>query len=99
MILDTGKMTEFLSLPAGEAEAIIEAIKQAEQTNDIEALKWCARRIIWLADVSEIESGDDEHYPARFFNMAWNETLKNDPTPESIIGIIAKINQREGATA
>jgi hypothetical protein len=35
-------MTKFMDFPAEEAEKTIEAMKQAEGTGDIEALKWCA---------------------------------------------------------
>ena len=93
MNLSRGRMTDFIALPAEEAERTFEALKQAEETNDNEALKWCARRLVWLDDTSEIESGDDENYPAHLFNMAWAEQLKNDPPPASIAGIIAKIDQ------
>lgn len=93
MKLDSGRSTDFVSLPAEEAEKTIEAIKQAEQTNDIEALKWCARRIVWLDDVSEIVCGDDTFHPAHLFNKTWADTLKTDPVPDSIKDIIARIDQ------
>ena len=93
MKLDKGQMTDFLSLPAEEAEKTIEAMKLAEQTNDIEGLKWCARRIVWLCEGAGHERGDDEAYPARLFNKAWADLSKNDPPPESIASIIAKIDQ------
>jgi hypothetical protein len=95
MKIDEGKMTYYLELPAEEAEKVLEALKQAEQTNDIEALKWCARRLVWLDDTSEITSGDDNGYPADIFNRAWAETLKNDPVPESIADIIARIDNED----
>ena len=93
MKLDKIKMTEFLMLPADEAKAIIATLKQAEKTNDIEALKWGARRIVWLDDASEIGSGDDEFYPERLFNIAWAKEIESDPPPESISTTIAKIGQ------
>ena len=95
MKIGSGRVTDYLSLPAEEAERTIEAMKQAEQASDIEALKWCARRIVWLDDTSEIVSGDDLSYPEHLFNKAWGEQLKNDPVPESIKDIIAQIDQEE----
>jgi hypothetical protein len=92
---DKGGWTDFLALPAEEAERTLEALKQAEQTNDIEALKWCARRLAWLDDTSEIESGDDEFYRERLFNKAWADQLKADPPPDSVAGIIARIDQED----
>jgi hypothetical protein len=99
MKLDSGRSTDFLSLPAEEAERTIEAMKQAEQTSDIEALKWCARRIVWLDDTSEIIGGDDGYHPAHIFNRAWNEQLKNDPAPDSIAAIINRADEPEPVTA
>jgi hypothetical protein len=93
MKLDKGKMTDFLYLPVDEAERTLEALKQAEQTNDVEAMKWATRRLSWLDDVSEIGGGDDKFYPVHLFNKAWAETIKNDPVPESIAAIIARIGQ------
>ncbi|MCL2277180.1 MAG: hypothetical protein FWC21_04720 [Treponema sp.] len=89
-----GKYKEyyFLELPAEEMEKLIEAMKKAEQENDVEALKWCARRMVWLNDISQIIIEDDPFYPERIFNMTWNEHLKNDPVPESIKEIIAQID-------
>jgi len=95
MKLDSGRMTDFLSLPADEAERTLEAMKQAERTNDIEALKWCARRLVWLDDTAQIASGDDSFYPAHIFNKAWAEMLKTDPPPKSIAEIISRIDEDE----
>jgi len=88
MKLSEGRSTNYLSLPADEAEKVIEAMKLAEQKNDIEALKWTARRIAWLDDTSEITGGDDSFCPAHIFNKTWAEMLKTDPPPESIAEII-----------
>jgi hypothetical protein len=110
MKLDSGRSTDFLSLPVEEAERTIEAMIKAEQTGDIEAmikaeqtgdieaLKWCARRLAWLDDTSEIISGDDAYYPAYVFNRAWDEQIKNDPTPESIAAIINRADEPEPVT-
>jgi len=95
MKLDSGRMTGFLSLPADEAEKVIEAMKLAEQTNDIEALKWTARRIVWLDDTAQITSGDDYFHPAHIFNRTWAEILKTDPPPKSIAEIINRIDEDE----
>ena len=99
MKLDSGRSTDFLTLPVEEAERTIEAMKLAEETNDIEALKWCARRIVWLDETAEIIGGDDAFFPAHIFNKAWGEILKAEPPPASIAGIIAKIDQAEPITA
>jgi hypothetical protein len=95
MKLDEGKSTRFLSLPLEETERTLEALKQAEETNDIEALKWCARRLAWLDETSETERGDDDNYPAHLFNEAWADALKVDPAPQSIAGIMAQIDGEE----
>jgi len=88
-----GGSTEFVNFPAEETEKVIEAMKLAEQKNDVEALKWCARRIVWLDDTSEIIGGDDYFHPAHIFNKTWGEMLKSDPPPESIAGIINRIDE------
>ena len=99
MKLDEGRMTDFLMLPIEEAEAIIEAMKQAEQVGDIETLSWATRRIVWLyEEASNVTGYDDRDYPAHLFNKVWAETLKNDPPPESIAATIAKIGQGEPET-
>ena len=91
MELDSGGLTDFLMLPAEEAKIITDELKKAEKTNDIEALKWCARRIVWLDDVSEIISSGDNFYPAHVFNKAWEKELKSDTVPDSMTAIIALI--------
>ena len=96
MKLDSGGTTEFLAFPLEETEKVIEAMEQAEQAEDIEALKWCARRFVWLGEIAEIEDGDDRSYPASVFNKAWAETVKNDPPPESITGIFTRLERTEG---
>jgi hypothetical protein len=88
-------MTDYLELPAEEAKKVIEAMKLAEQTNDIEALKWAARRIAWLDGTSELSSGDDYFYPAHIFNRTWAEMLKTDPPPTSIAEIINRVDEDE----
>jgi hypothetical protein len=95
MKLEEGRATDFISLPADEAERTLEALKQAEAANDIEALKWCARRLAWLDGASQIISGDDSFYPAHIFNKTWAEMLKSDSPPESIAAIIARIDEDE----
>ena len=96
MKLDEGRMTDFLMLPIKEAEAIIEAMKQAEQAGDIETLSWATRRIVWLyEEASNVTGYDDHNYSAHLFNKAWAETLKNDPPPASIAATIAKIDPEE----
>jgi hypothetical protein len=97
MKLDEGRMTGYVELPEAEAEAVIAAMKQAEQTNDIEALKWTARRIVWLDDTAQITDGDDYFHPAHIFNREWAEMLKSDPPPESIAEIINRIDEDEPA--
>jgi hypothetical protein len=95
MKLSEGRSTDYVSLPADETEKVIEAMKLAEQKNDIEALKWTARRIAWLDDTAEIISGDDGFHPAHIFNRTWAEMLKTDPPPESIAEIINRIDEDE----
>jgi hypothetical protein len=95
MKLDDGRSTDFLTLPAEEAEKVIEAMKLAEQKNDVEALKWCVRRMAWLDDTSEIIGGDDYFHPAHIFNKTWGEMLKSDPPPKSIAEIINRVVEDE----
>ena len=86
MKVDTGGMTDFLTLPIEETEAIITAIKKAEKAGDLAALQWCARRLIWLYDeASGVTEYDDHNYPAHLFNKAWAKELDTDPPPESAI--------------
>jgi len=89
MKLDDTLATEYLDLPALEARAVINAMKKALKKNDIEALQWAARRIVWLGENSDTCRGDDEFFPAPKFNKAWKAALKSDPPPASIAGIIA----------
>jgi hypothetical protein len=95
MKLSDGRMTDYLELSAEEAKKVIEAMKLAEQTNDTEALKWAARRIVWLDNTAEITEGDDYSYPCHLFNKAWAEMLKTDPPPKSIAEIINRIDEDE----
>ena len=84
MKLTEGKMTTFIDFPIEETETVLEVMKRAEKAGDMASLKWCARCLGWLYEVSEAGDGDDEFYPAKFFNMAWAERLRNDPQPEAL---------------
>jgi hypothetical protein len=95
MKLGEDRMTDFLSIPLDEVWGTVEALELAEQKNDIDALKWCSRRLVWLCETSESERGDDEHFPAHIFNKEWANLLKNDPVPKSIADIIARIDQEK----
>jgi hypothetical protein len=93
MKIDDGGMTMFLEFPMEETKAVIKAMKKALKKNDIEALKWAARRMVWLRKSSESCSGGDEFFPAIHFNKAWKKELKTDPPPASIARIIARIER------
>jgi hypothetical protein len=86
---------DFVHLPVEEAENVIEAMEEAEKAADVPALKWCARRVIQLYRMFEDDvcSCDDLYIPVKVFNRLWETALKNDPPPESIAAIIAKVDE------
>lgn len=49
MKFDDG-MTEYLAVPVEEAKKIVKAMAKAAGVGDLNALKWCARRLAWLCD-------------------------------------------------
>ena len=94
-----GGMTSMIGFPHMEAWGVIEAMEQAEKAGDIEALKWCARRLCWLYEEGEVYSGDMFCTAEHLFNSTWKAFLKNDPPPASIAAIIASAEEPEPVTA
>jgi hypothetical protein len=83
-------MTDVVGLPIDEAEGIMEGMKQAEKTGDLEALRWCARMILWLWDQAAVSETDAYGYSENLFNGAWGSLMKTDPPPASIAAVVAR---------
>ena len=90
---------DMIGFPHWEAWSVIEAMEQAEKAADIEALKWAARRLVWLYEEGEVYSGDMFCLTEHLFNSTWKAFLKNDPPPASIAAIIASAEEPEPVTA
>jgi hypothetical protein len=95
---DTG-MVNMIGFPHMEAWSVIEAIEQAEKNNDMKALKWCARRFVWLYEQGEVYSGGMFHNAEHLFNSTWKMLSENDPPPESIAAIVTLKDEPEPITA
>ena len=91
-------MTNMIGFPHWEAWSVIEAIEQAEKAGDIEALKWCARRLVWLYEEGEVYSGDMFCNAEHLFNSTWAALSKNDPPPASITAIVTLKDEPEPIT-
>jgi hypothetical protein len=82
------RSTLWWSFPAEETGKTLEALRRAGETDDIATLKWCVRRLLWLEEQTAEEIwGDCNFDTAWYFNLAWTESLKNDPVPDSIADI------------
>jgi hypothetical protein len=94
MGLDEKGEIDYLMFPMKETQDIIEAMEKAEKENDAGALKWCARRMLFLHEASDVTGGDDTFYPMRIFDKEWKRQLKDDPPPESISPIIIATDKK-----
>jgi len=66
---------------------IMEALKQAEQKSDLEALKWCAKKILFLYEIADTSEGCISKKGAgKLFMSAYG----NDAPPASIAGIVGE---------
>ena len=95
MRVDEEGSTNFLLFPYEEAGKTIKALGHAEKADDLEALKWCARRLAWLDDEAVVTNAVDNFYQAQEFTRDWARALKTDPPPDSIRAIIDQIDQGE----
>jgi hypothetical protein len=95
MKLDKDRSTDMVMFPYRETDKLMDAAEQAEKQNDTEALKWIFRRLFWLWQEGDVTGSDKYCYTVDLFNTAWSETIKNDPPPESIAAIIARIDEGE----
>jgi hypothetical protein len=72
---------------------IMEALKQAEQKSDLAALKWCAKRILWLYGISDTSTGCvSPEQAGRLFMSAY---MGQETPPASIAGIVGAIGEAE----
>jgi len=92
-------MTDMVGFPIEETDKIMDAMEQAEKSEDLPALKWCARFLRWLWDEGEIMGTDGYCYSAGLFNKMWSNLLKSDTPPESIAAIINRETEPEPPTA
>jgi len=99
MKLDKVGSTDVVGFPIEETEKVIKAMELAEKAGDLKALQWCARRLSWLYEASDVIGSDDMFYPARIFNPAWEKQLKDDPAPDSIAAIMNRMDETEPITA
>ena len=82
-------MTDVVGFPLEETDKIMDALELAEQKGDLEALKWCARRLRWLYDPAEVSESDGYCHAEALFNTSWMDALKHDPPPALIAVIIS----------
>jgi hypothetical protein len=82
MKLDGRKATYFRHLPADEADAVMAELEKAEAENDAQALKKCARLLLWLYKAFKGDAcRNDEPFnfdgcefeSVRQFNAAWKK--------------------------
>jgi hypothetical protein len=79
--------------PYAVVAQIMEALKLAEQKSDIAALKWCARKILWLYEISDTSTGCiGPEQAGRLFMSAY---MGKDTPPASIAGIVEAIGETE----
>ena len=81
-------MTKMIGMPSFELWNVIEAIEEAEEAADLEALQWAARRIMWFYKQGEVYSSDKFCNAGSFFNNTYAKTLTADPPPVSISDFI-----------
>jgi len=72
---------------------LMEALKLAEQKSDIAALKWCAKKILWLYEIADTSSGCiSEKQAGKLFMSAY---IGNDTPPALIAGIVGPTGEAE----
>jgi len=71
---------------------IMEALQLAEQKSDTAALKWCAKKILWLYKIADTSTGCiSPEMAGKLFISAYG----NDAPPASIAGIVKPIGEAE----
>jgi hypothetical protein len=70
-----------VGLPHDEFRTVMKAMEEAQRTGDIEVLKWSARMILMLYELSEIIEFEYSDTSARIFNTVWKTLQKIDKAP------------------
>ena len=91
-------MTNLVELPFEETDKIMDGMERAGETNDLEALRWCARRLRWLYNQAETCGTDIDCYAASLFNVAWGSLRELDPPPASIAALVDPNREPEPPT-
>ena len=81
-------ITDVVVFPFEETDRIMAGMELAEETNDLEALRWCARRLRWLNDQAETMESNIDYHTANLFNVAWGSLQEHDPPPASIAALV-----------
>ena len=75
----------FLTFFKTETDIVLEAMRQAEKTDDLAGLKWAARQFEWLYGMSEpLEWDQETEYGTQVCTMAWVLRVRQDPPPKSL---------------
>jgi len=77
-----------LVFPLRETKEVIEAMAEAEESGDLKALQWCARKLKWLYDFAERSRTDISPREVKLYQDAWIARLVLDLPPESVKGIL-----------
>jgi hypothetical protein len=67
---------------------IMEALKLAEQKSDIEALKWCAKKILLLYGIADTSTGCLS--PEQMGKLFMSAYMGEDAPPDLIAGIVGE---------
>jgi hypothetical protein len=64
-----------------ELKTVMKIMGRAEKDDDLNALKWSARKIAWLYKTAELIDFEYSEVTVNLFNDAWQGLLKTDPPP------------------
>ncbi|MCL2831564.1 MAG: hypothetical protein FWD78_00200 [Treponema sp.] len=90
---ECGGYVKMAVFPADEMTEIMSLLKLAEQTANLEGLRWCSRRILWLYNIFKDDIHQDNepflsNEPPVFtidsFNEAYDVELNKDKIPETL---------------
>jgi len=97
MILNGEDETVMIQFPIMETGKIMAILRQAEQDNNHEALKWGAHVLVSLYDLVKTNTTTDtmDGFTFNCFNHAWELLLKLNPAPESVLSMEATIKAKE----
>ena len=91
--MDFNSLTTVDFYPYEVVVNLMEALKQAEQKSDLAALKWCAKKILFLYEIADTSEGCIGNKQAgRLFMSAY---MGQDKPPASIAGIVGNIGEKE----